>query len=156
MVSQMIIGIDPGVRGAIAILDKYSGIDTLQMPMQEKLVDIGAIIKWFDDEKPSLVVVERVMGFGKGSISVWCQQGVYYGQLIGWLQTMKWSFLPVTPMTWKAATIGLKKPKDASISYVKNLYPAIEWVGNKDKRIGQADAICLALYGRRFLGRIKG
>lgn len=148
----MIIGIDPGIRGAIAILDG-NDVDTLQMPMQEKLVDIPEIANYFGSDKPDLVVVERVMGFGKGSTSVWCQQGVYYGQLIGWLQTMKWPFLPVAPVTWKAATIGLKKPKDASISYVKNLFPAIEWVGNKDKRIGQADAICLALYGRRFLGQ---
>lgn len=148
----MIIGIDPGMKGALAALeDSGDTPDILQMPMLDKIVDIRAIVAWLKDENPTLVVVEHTHGFGAGNAHRHCQQGIYYGQLLGWLQTAQIPYMTVTALKWRNAIVGAKKGKEASVTFIKNFYPVLELSGDKSKRSGQADAICIALYGRRFL-----
>lgn len=169
-----VIGIDPGLSGAMAVLPMSSRMQELQavpMPVsgdkqkgktKRKLLH-GSILRrlnlWRDQYDIRLVVIEDVHAFkGQGVVSSFT-----FGEVFGALQAcVVATDLPyslVTPQAWKAQILaGTKKDKEAAIQHVVRLYPS-DWERllmfdpDKPKQLddGVADAICLAEYGRTLV-----
>lgn len=173
----MIVGIDPGIKGAIAWLTEDGQIDSLEdMPTlkdgKKTLVDAVKLYNLlkFDVVSIRLVVLEKVgarPGYkskghrggdqdegGQGAVS-----GFSFGRTLGRTETpIAILGLPMefpTPQRWKKVVLeGTEKDKQAAIAYVQRRWPDAELTPPRCRvpRDGRADAILLAEFGRRLLG----
>ena len=140
----MICGIDPGAKGAIALLyPDYAEIH--DMPMLGKEVNGSEVSRIFKEFTPDHIWLEQVNSFGMGRTSAYnFGQGV--GVLKGVFQAMQIPFTLVTPQKWKKS-YGLSKEKDHSRLLVTRMYPSLadQFVRKKDD--GRAEALLIAKYG---------
>ena len=144
----MIIGIDPGLDGGIAILNG-SHIELLEtVPTETKG---GFIKRQVDAQKLSNILrvypdavcyLERVAsrpGQGVGSVFSF---GDTYGAIRGVLAALNIPTYMVAPQTWKKE---LKiSSKEDSLKAIKDLHPLLKW-RKKDHNL--AEAILIAMYG---------
>ena len=145
----MILGIDPGLDGGIAIISG-SEIELLEtIPTEPKG---GFIKRQVDAQKLSNILrvypisvcyLERVAsrpGQGVGSVFSF---GDTYGAIRGVLGALNIPTYTIAPQTWKKE---LKiSSKDDSLKAIKELYPLLK-MRKKDHNI--AEALLLALYGK--------
>jgi len=140
----MICGIDPGAKGAIALL--YSSwAEIHDMPKLGKEVNGSEVSRIFKEFTPDHIWLEQVNSFGMGRTSAYnFGQGV--GVLKGVFQAMQIPFTLVTPQKWKKS-YGLSKEKDYSRLLVTRMYPSLadQFVRKKDD--GRAEALLIAKYG---------
>ena len=145
----MIVGVDPGLTGAIAWLDG-ADVRVFNMPVQKywkrSRVDPVRLRDLFPPSA-SLVVVEQVNAqpsFGAaGSFSF----GMTYGAILAVLDLLRLPIYLVRPQEWKKTVLpSADHSKAAAVQYVYSLYPQLGEV-----RHDAAEAVCLALYGRRHL-----
>ena len=111
------------------------------------------------ESAPDTIVIEKMQPMpaknkaGKrigpeGSASTF-RLGEGFGQLQGLCCGIDRSYSLVRPQEWKKAMlVGYdKSDKNSSVLYVQRRWPSLNLNGNKKQRQGQADAICMALYG---------
>jgi len=150
---ESFIGIDPGQKGGIAIIDK-SGITAEIMPMQEKQIQIREICEYLEPLKNPVVAIEKVHAMPKQGVSSTFTFGRGVGELIGMLKALKIPFFEVTPQEWKKVVlVGLnwKKNKKASIEYCNLLHPKLDLYRTTKcttQHDGMADALCMAEYAK--------
>ena len=139
----MFLGIDPGRKGSLALLDSETQRVTCHdMPdTTAALHDLVAglpIIKHAFIEKPFCGPV-----MGRRTIAVMFEQ---YGVLRGALQWRDIPFTEVQPAKWKAA-LGLSKDKGASRDKAGQIFPddAARFARAKDD--GRAEAALIAWWG---------
>jgi len=147
----MIIGIDPGAKGAIAerFVDNAGYIH--DMPMLGKEVNGAALAEIF--EGANHIYIEQVNSFGMGRTSAF-NFGQGMGVIKGVIATMKIPYTMVTPMKWKKH-FGLNRDKDASRLLATRLFPNLADQFKRKKDDGRAEAALIALYGEKELdGRI--
>jgi crossover junction endodeoxyribonuclease RuvC len=175
---MIVIGIDPGFTGAIAVLDKEGKVKHLiDMPViavgKKTELDAVAIRNLFFEQKgdPLLFVesefhvyIEKAQAFmGSGKPCPLCKkkqaQGVVstanymasYGIIKGICVGLNIPYTLVHPKTWKAKMMrDMSKEKGASIVRVRQLYPELDFPRKKDH--GRADAILIARYGLNKMG----
>lgn len=159
---MIIIGIDPGLHGAIATLKG----DTLSIDDIPTL-DIGVGRTAGGAKKAKLVIDEIALAnlideiAGSGPATIWLEQvgvrpgegavGAFsFGRTYGLLRGMAAAhFLPirdVTPQVWKKA-MGVKGDKDQSRLRASALRPADAHLWPLKKHDGRAEAALIALYG---------
>ena len=144
----MILGIDPGLDGGLAILSG-SHIELLETIPTEKKT--GFIKRQVDAQKLSNILrvypdvicyLEKVAsrpGQGVGSVFSF---GDTYGAIRGVLAALNIPTYMVAPQTWKKE---LKiSSKEDSLKAIKDLYPLLKW-RKKDHNL--AEAILIAMYG---------
>ena len=151
-VEMIFCGIDPGQKGAIAIIN--NGVVSLYvMPVVDKEIDVArivAILNSFDGDK--IVAIEKVHSMPKNGCKSSFTFGKGFGKILGMLETMMIPHVLVTPQKWKKVVLeGLnwKKRKEASIEYCKARYPHTSLLATKCSRKdhdGLADALCIAKY----------
>ena len=146
----MILGIDPGLSGGLAILSG-SHIELLEtIPTETKG---GFIKRQVDAQKLSNILrvypdivcyLEGVASRpGQGVASVF-SFGDTYGAIRGVLGALNIPTYTVTPSKWKKE---LKiSSKEDSLKAIKDLYPLLKW-RKKDHNL--AEAILIALYGQK-------
>ena len=146
----MILGIDPGLDGGIAILDG-NAIELLETIPTEKKT--GFIKRQVDAQKLSNILrvypisvcyLEKVAsrpGQGVGSVFSF---GDTYGAIRGVLGALGIPTYYVLPQTWKKALII--SSKEDSLKAIKDLYPLLK-MRKKDHNL--AEAILIALYGQK-------
>lgn len=153
-------GIDPGKKGAIALIDTVEGTAVAyKMPLYPggKDLDVGeiAVILWDAD----FIVIEKQQVMRRpnkegeyvkqGAVSAF-SIGYQFGLLKGICKGLNKQFIIVRPQDWKRVILqGTKKDKAAAIEYVENKYPFLEIKGGRKVTDGIADAVCLAEYGKR-------
>ena len=140
----MICGIDPGAKGAIALLD-YDHVEIFDMPIIGKEVNGIEIASIFGEFRPSHIFLEQVNSFGMGRTSAYnFGQGV--GVLKGVFQSLLIPYTLVPPQRWQKH-FGKSKDKDHSRLLATRLYPdlASQFVRVKDD--GRAEALLIARYG---------
>jgi hypothetical protein len=166
--SKTIIGIDPGISGAIALLEDGKFAGAWAMPIEAKKtsgnqVDAAALIsvatEITEQHAPSLVAIERISAppvFGKGagrmgsglasSMSMGDSAGCarMFAALLGCRYEM------VAPASWKKA-LKLGRNKGHSIALAHRLYPASRKVITLKKHDGLAEALLIAHYAHLYL-----
>ena len=162
LVSKMrnvILGIDPGLNGAMAFFDADTGALTLlDMPTLhagaggKRVLDDDSLARTIDGRSGEIrhAFIEQVGSRpGEGAVGAF-SFGQGYGVLRGILAA---GFVPrsyVRPARWKKA-MGVPAQKDGARARASELLPAYAglWVRVKDD--GRAEAAMIALYGARVL-----
>ena len=115
----MIIGIDPGKSGGVAMLDGDGKlVSARRMPIlkhgKRDLVDTAVLYDWLDARPVSTIVLEQVNAMpGQGSVSGF-NFGRHTGSVEGWALCLGCPVQWVTPQKWKKH-FNLSKDKRASL-----------------------------------------
>lgn len=145
---NLIVGIDPGKKGAIAFLDK----DTLEAEvysMPQFILDLVDILK-SKQENIFFAVIEKQQPFPRQGIVSTFNLGEHYGTIKGILYTLQIPYIEVSPHKWQKEMIGIKKKakiKELSLKKAKAFFPYLDIGKNHNK----ADALLIAEYARRFI-----
>lgn len=159
---MIVAGIDPGLDGAVAILDDKGGLALLyETPVLKaakggkRSFDLNGMREILVFANPSLVVIESVHAMPKQGVTSCFNFGMGYGYWIGLMVGIGIPFQAVTPQQWKGAILGgTKRDKAAAIEFVTRRFPKINLLATPKSRVphdGFADASCLALYARQLM-----
>jgi crossover junction endodeoxyribonuclease RuvC len=148
------IGIDPGISGALAIVDGDGHLEDLaDMPVmtligKRQTVNGAALAKvlrvWIVDE-PATAYLEQVAAMPGQGVSGMFSFGCSYGIVQGVLAALGIPVVFVSPRSWKKRADLIGKEKDMARTIAQRLYPAAEL--DRKKHVGRADAILIAKYG---------
>jgi crossover junction endodeoxyribonuclease RuvC len=163
---MLILGIDPGLSGALCfydpthkqilkIYDMPLVTKTLKWPLNAKkpksTIDAQALLALLKPmaEQLHCAVVERVSAApGQGTVSMF-RFGEGFGLLQGLLAALGVRTHLVRPNVWKPA-MGLSGDKSVPLARVRDLFPKeAESLFHLKKHDGRAEATLLALYGTR-------
>lgn len=143
--NKFIIGIDPGLKGGIAILS----LDRLKshvhkMPIMANGMDICAAATILDDiEKTgqiALVVIEKVIPMPQQSSTSSMTMGVNYGMLTSMLRLRRLSYQEIQPAIWKKS-MGLKLAKPNKKEDAENDIDPIDTDSKKKSKATNKKAI---------------
>jgi crossover junction endodeoxyribonuclease RuvC len=159
----IVAGIDPGLSGALALLDAPSGavLDVADMPTlalsrggkNKRELDAHALARLIGDRRPDHAVVELVGTMpGQGVSSVFAF-GRAYGILLGVLAARGVPYTLVAPVAWKRA-LGVPAAKDGARARASQLMPSAAHHWPLVKHDGRAEAALIAYFGVRQLGQV--
>lgn len=161
MTNSMIVGIDPGLGGAMAAFGGSIPPDDFRLTLMPTMGDGKArtlnlvdIVAWLSAhrESPEMCVwLEKVHSMPGQGVASSFKFGRGVGQIEGLCAGLGISLLYVTPQAWKKQVLegmNWKGNKECSIEYVRARYPLLQLPKSKAKANGISDAICIALYGR--------
>jgi len=144
------IGIDPGAKGAMAIL--LPGRETPDIAPFDKgdYIQRLGTIRW-DSSEMCICCIEQVHALPKQGVTSTWNFGVSYGWLLGILDALSIPYQPITPQKWKRE-FGLTSDKAQSVEVCKRLFPGINLLRTERSRKeddNMAEAALLALYAKR-------
>ena len=157
---MVIIGIDPGKTGGVALMNERRNCHTFPLPMVDNKVDVGAlqeiILEYFSGRSTATdstiwkAYLERqqLRSGNRGNMVI----GENYGRITAVLDLLRIPTKEVSPHLWKKTLFpGQKTKGNKEISIKKCLeegyqLPTLRPRG-KILHDGIADAICIALYG---------
>ena len=153
---MIIIGIDPGVNGAISILDKKKIVNLFEIPTmidgkknkkQINGAQLAKIIKSeIREDKETLVIVEQVNAMPGQGVTSMFNFGQSFGVIKGVCAAMNLPIYFVRPNKWKKHFELIKSNKDASRTKATEIYPEISDRISRKKDLNKADAILIARY----------
>ena len=155
---MIIVGIDPGIAGAICFFSDGKVIDVIDMPTMaegkknKKQVngrqiynEIMLIKNKFMDEKIS-VIVEQVSAMPGQGVTSMFNFGQSFGVIKGICSAMQLPIHFVRPAKWKKYFNLINTSKDASRSRAIEIFPKISEKLKRKKDTNKADAILIASY----------
>ena len=155
---MLIIGIDPGISGAISFLKDGKIIDVIEMPTMAEgkknkrqvngsqiVNEILLRIKEFNKEEIKIVIEQVSAMPGQGVTSMF-NFGQSFGILKGICSAMHLSMYFVRPAKWKKYFNLIKTEKDASRTKAIEIFPYFSANLSKKKDANKADAILIASY----------
>jgi crossover junction endodeoxyribonuclease RuvC len=159
---MIIIGIDPGVSGAICILTDGKITEIYEMPTmidgkknkkQVNGAEITNIInKELVNEKDINVVIEHVSAMPGQGVTSMFNFGQSFGVLKGICAALKLPVHFIRPVKWKKHFNLINTEKDASRTKVIEVFPYISSKISKKKDANKADAILIARFFHETVG----
>lgn len=177
--STIVIGIDPGVHGAIGVIAP-NGSFVYDMPTYKKGKRLRTCDATLSEELDSLrekhlrpfetiaqceikihAFVELVHSMPGQGVASMFSFGESFGIIRGVLAALDIPYELVTPQSWKRAMGVPRGDKKGSVSVAIRLFPKLTRDLTWEKRggtspaenlTGRADALLIAEYGRRLLG----
>ena len=155
---MLIIGIDPGITGAICFFEDRKIIDLIEMPnmaagKKNKRQVNGAQVynEIFEriknyNKKDIKVVIEQVSAMPGQGVTSMFNFGQSFGVLKGICSAMQLPMYFVRPAKWKKYYNLIKSKKDASRTKVIEIFPYISTQLSKKKDSNKADAILIASF----------
>ena len=153
---MIIIGIDPGISGAISVVENKKILEVYDTPTmidgkknkrQINSAQVTNIIKdRLKDEKEVVVVVEQVNAMPGQGVTSMFNFGQSFGVIKGICAALSLPIYFVRPAKWKKYFNLIKTNKDASRTKVIEVYPEISSKLHRKKDSNRADAILIALY----------
>lgn len=151
----MILGIDPGVSGALVWLGE-DGLGYVEpMPATPKVgLDLAMIRDLLEKDRPDYAILERAQSMPGQGVASMFRYGEGYGALQGILIALRIPFETVHPATWHKdlcgahASEGKPAAKARALQVVQRRLPAFPLPPTKAKREAAVDAVCLALWGQ--------
>jgi len=153
---MIIFGIDPGVSGAISVLENKKIIEVYEMPTMidgkknKKQVNgsqVANIIKErLNGDNEIIVVVEHVNAMPGQGVTSMFNFGQSFGVIKGICSALSLPIYFVRPSKWKRHFNLIKTNKDASRTKVIETYPEISSKLYRKKDSNKADAILIARY----------
>ena len=151
-----IIGIDPGLSGAIAIIENNTVLGIFDMPVmaegkknkrQLNSAQLVNIIKeYVKKEEEIVVVVEQVNAMPGQGVTSMFNFGQTFGAIKGISATLKLPIFFVRPSKWKKHFELINSSKDASRTKVIEMYPSFADKLSKKKDVNKSDAILIARF----------
>ena len=159
---MIIIGIDPGVSGAICILTDGKITEIYEMPTmidgkknkkQVNGAEVTNIInKELVNEKDINVVIEHVSAMPGQGVTSMFNFGQSFGVLKGICAALKLPVHFIRPVKWKKHFNLINTEKDASRTKVIEVFPYISSKISKKKDANKADAILIARFFHETVG----
>lgn len=152
--TALVLGVDPGLTGAWALLDASGGF----VAVEDLPVIRDGRLAWIDADalsgrlielragRPMRAVVERVHAMPRNGSQAAFSQGATLGSILAALQLVRVSIELVTPAAWKRAA-GLAADKRASLDRARLLFPDAPLDRQKDH--GRAEALLIAAHALR-------
>ena len=153
---MIIIGIDPGLSGAIAILENNEVKRILEIPVMSEgkknkrqlnnaqLVNLlKDNIKDFNDAS---VVVEQVNAMPGQGVTSMFNFGQTFGAIKGICAALGLPIYFVRPAKWKKHFDLINSSKDASRTKVIEMYPLLSSQLSRKKDVNKSDAILIARF----------
>lgn len=150
----MILGIDPGLDGALAFMDDDElliyDIPTLNIERNGKnkrQIDLQKLVSILQIYKVDHCYLENVNAMPGQGVSSMFQMGRGYGQIEMALAALNIPVTYVTPQKWKKA-LAVPKDKDGARQRASQLMP--QWAHNwgLKKHSDRAEAALIAKYGK--------
>jgi len=148
------IGIDPGISGAIVVLEDNYPVEWALMPTMKigsqnrvNAVALAALLRGYGNDSKIFAYVEQVHAMPKQGVSSMFSFGHSCGVIAGVLGAFEIPVTYVTPQLWKTRAHLTNKDKDSARSLAIQMWP--HWRELDKKGAGQAlaDAALIARYG---------
>lgn len=162
--SDLVLGVDPDVSGAIAVLrTEESGLsaqvfDSPRLPILvgnrvRRRLDAKSIVqllRGFDAPIGTTAYLEQSIPYPQDGKQGWWSGGFGYGLWIGILVASGFSVVPVPSSVWKNEfqLSGSSCPKDDSRRVASTLFPSLSSQLKRKKDHGRAEALLIAAYGK--------
>ena len=155
---MFIIGIDPGISGAICFFKNGKVLEVIDMPnmaegkKNKKQVNGSQIFNEINDRILNIpnneiaVVIEHVSAMPGQGVTSMFNFGQSFGVIKGICAAMRLPLHFVRPVKWKKYFNLLNSEKQASRTRVIELFPEISNKLSKKKDINKADAVLIASY----------
>ncbi|XP_074292462.1 Holliday junction resolvase MOC1, chloroplastic-like [Silene latifolia] len=161
---KWVIGIDPDVSGALALLKSdVSGIisaEVFDSPIVQVAVgsrlrkrldarSIVQLVQSFDAPTGTVAYLEQSTPFPQDGKQGWWSGGFGYGLWIGILVASGFSVVPVPSNVWKRELelARGRTSKDESRELATQLFPSLSTMLKRKKDHGRAEALLIAAYG---------
>ena len=161
---MIIAGIDPGLSGALAMMDARTGeLRVFDMPTfslsrggkSKREIDVIGLANLIAaDRHPGHAFIEQVGAMPGQGVSGVFAFGKAYGIIIGVLAARGVPMTFVNPRVWKKA-LGVPAAKDGARARASQLMPASAGFWPLVKHDGRAEAALIALWGIRTLDAIR-
>ena len=155
---MIVLGIDPGIRGFLAIVTGNAGeigtlLDAIDIPLigsgARERVDVAAVRDFVRQHQPDLALIERAQAMPRQGSS----SGFKYGRAAGALEaTVVLCAVPIEVVeatAWKHFWKLPPKDKERSRQRALELFPAAHALLNLKKHHGRAEAALIGFYGLR-------
>ena len=151
-----IIGIDPGLSGAIAVMHDKKVINLYDMPVMaegkknkrqlnsSQLVNI--IKENINEDEDTIVVVEQVNAMPGQGVTSMFNFGQTFGAIKGVCAALKLPIFFVRPSKWKKHFELINSSKDASRTKVIEMYPTLSGQLAKKRDVNKSDAVLIAKF----------
>ena len=155
---MLIIGIDPGISGAICFFEDGQVKEIIDMPVmadgKKNKRQINASQTYNEiskrinklPKKDIIVVIEQVSAMPGQGVTSMFNFGQSFGVLKGICSAMQLSMHFVRPAKWKKYFGLIKTEKDASRTKVIEIFPYISSQLSRKKDSNKADAILIASF----------
>lgn len=156
MSTVLVLGIDPGQTGAVAVYDGERIEAVFDMPTMPRLhgkgnqVDPYALTTVLIDLRAgrrASAIIEAVSAMPGQGVSSTFHFGESLGVVLGVLGALQVPVRMVTPARWKRAAGILGRDKDAARTLAIQHHPEVADQLTRKKDIGRADAVCIARFG---------
>ena len=151
-----VIGIDPGLSGAIAILEDKKVLNILDMPVmaegkknkrQINSAQLVNIIKKNIHKTDEIsVVVEQVNAMPGQGVTSMFNFGQTFGAIKGVCAALELPIFFIRPSKWKKHFELINSSKDASRTKAIEMYPSLSDKLSKKKDVNKSDAILIAKF----------
>ena len=151
-----IFGIDPGLSGAIAILEKKKVLNLFDMPVMaegkknKKQLNSAQLVNIIREnsigEEEIVVVVEQVNAMPGQGVTSMFNFGQTFGAIKGVCAALNLPIFFVRPSKWKKYFELINSSKDSSRTKVIEMYPSLSSQLAKKKDVNKSDAILIARY----------
>ena len=155
---MLIIGIDPGISGAICFFENGQVKEIINMPVMadgkknKRQINgpqtYNEILKRINNypKKDITVVIEQVSAMPGQGVTSMFNFGQSFGVLKGICSAMQLSMFFIRPAKWKKYFGLIKTEKDASRTKVIEIFPYISSELSRKKDSNKADAVLIASF----------
>jgi len=155
---EAVVGIDPGLRGAIVVMETESGFVTDRIMLSDEILTTYRYLHTLKKRYPTLfVALEKPQVIkGRSSLVGSFTMGRNFGALEAAIRLLYVPCQIIPPQTW---TSEMHKgadgpgPKEKSLSIAKRLWPWEKFVFNEEKQRKPHDGIVDAMLIAEFVRR---
>ena len=151
-----IIGIDPGLSGAIAILEDNKVLNIFDMPVMaegkknKRQLNSAQLVNIIREntvpEDEIVVIVEQVNAMPGQGVTSMFNFGQTFGAIKGVCAALNLPIFFVRPSKWKKYFELINASKDSSRTKVIEMYPLLSNQLSKKKDVNKSDAILIARF----------
>ncbi len=151
-----IIGIDPGLSGAIAVLENNKVVKIFDIPVMSEgkknkrqlnsALLVNLLKENIQKDEDVTVVVEQVNAMPGQGVTSMFNFGQTFGALKGICAALELPIFFVRPSKWKKHFELINSSKDASRTKAIEMYPKLSSQLSKKKDVNKSDAILIARF----------
>lgn len=149
--THFVIGIDPGLSGAIALLRDGEYAEVWDMPTMgrgsgnKQQINAAEVGKLLRECPPCIAWIEQVGAMPGQGVSSMFNFGKAAGAALGALGALQFPVREVGPVKWKREFGLIGKEKDMARTFAQQIMPTAPL--SLKKHCGRADALLIARYG---------
>jgi crossover junction endodeoxyribonuclease RuvC len=139
-----IVGIDPGLSGAAALLDGEELVDVFDFAAADGRLLSGIVADWLDDRRPHHVVIEGVHSMPQQGVASTFKFGRAFGTIEGVVAALRLPSSLISPAHWKRV-VGVTRDKASARALACRRWPEHRGWFERVKDDGRAEAALIAL-----------